>query len=437
MLKSLIMVALFIAILFFVGFWKFGAYFTNEKETAPFTLTIWSTRDDEQFMQGAIKEYQKAHPYANFKVIKQSSLNYRTRVQAQIAQGNGPDIFLMHQTWSPMYLQTRTIAAMPQSLGSVDEYTKAFYPIVKDSFVNNGKLYGVAPFVDGLVLLVNEELLGERKVEPPNTWDEFFTAAQKLNAIDSEGNLTIAGAAIGTTNNIDYWSDLLGLLYLQQPETDLTNPATDKGADVIRFYTQFALPKNKLDRSWDAKMDNATKLFTNGKVAMIVSTYEKALEIKAANPALKFRAVPMPQLPTKNITWGSFWGYGVSNSSPQKEQAWTFLLFLSSVQGEKIFDQGIKAKTGHPLPYSRLDLQKEQVNDPLIGAVVTQAPLMKSWYLCFGTQDQGLNDSIITAYQGSVNATLEGKDPLTALQTTAEGVQKALSEYTTPLPPAK
>jgi multiple sugar transport system substrate-binding protein len=437
MLKILIMGSLLLVGLFVIGFWQFGAYFMNDAEKAPFTLTVWSTKDEEQVFAAVVKEYQKSHPYANIQFVKQTPLNYRTRIQAQVAQGSGPDIFLLHESWMPMFLQTRTVAAMPAKEVTFDQFTAEFYPVIKETLSSGGKLYGAAPFIDGLILLVNDDLLKERNVEAPKTWDEFFTAAQKLNAIDDDGTLKISGAAIGTATNVDYWSDLVGLLFLQQPETNLANPSTEKGADVLRFYTQFANSQQRFDSTWDDTQENSSKAFAAGRVAMVVSTYEKAQEIKASNQNLKFRAVPMPQLPTKSVTWGSFWSYGVSNGSPQKSRAWEFLKFLMSDQGEKAFNQAIKQRYGYYMPYSRLDLQKDQVNEPLLGAVVTQGPLMKSWYLAYGTNDQGLNDSMIKAYKGAVDTTLANKDPQVALATATQLIQQALSEYTTPLPPAK
>src|SRR5207253_354190 len=123
--------------------------------------------------------------------------------------------------------------------------------------------------------------------------------------------ITTAGAAMGLTSNVDNWSDIIGLLLLQQgvnPE----DPGTPAVAEVIRFFTGFVTDPTR--KTWDLKMHPSTQSFAENRLAFLLAPSWRALELRQANPTLNFKVVPVPQLPGRTaIGWASFWGDGVSS----------------------------------------------------------------------------------------------------------------------------
>jgi multiple sugar transport system substrate-binding protein len=437
-MKRIIIVVLALAVVLGFLFWKFAPNFFEKKpEVAKeITLNISALWEEENLIKPALEAYHKDHPNVTLNYKYQSSTNYRSRVQAQIDDPNeGIDIFLIHNTWLPIFLKNQQLSAMPEGVMTFDEFDKTFYPIVKETLTANNRIYAIPRGIDGLVLYYNEDILKAAGEVVPQTWDQFIDSSRKLTVKDTNGAIKTAGAAMGTTGNVDHWSDIIGLLFLQNPGSKLEAPNDAAGAEVIKFYTNFVTDVQ--NRVWDPSFEHSTDAFASGKVAFYFGPSWRASELRVKNPQLNFKTAPVPQIPgsERNVGWGTFWAYAVSSKSGNQTAAWEFLKYLTSADVERLLYQEAAKVRLMGLPYSRLDMQADLVNDLLVGPFVTQAPIYKSWYLSSETHDAALNDQIIKYYEDAVNATVNGGDPLSVLETTQQGVEEVLSEYNpTPIP---
>lgn len=429
-MKFLIIGVLCLAVVFGFAFWKYSPSLF-EKEAVPNVspnIQIWGFEEDEPLLKLAIAEYKKVKPEATVTFVKQSKLNYRSRVQTLIASGKGPDIFVLHNSWTQMFLQTNSISAMPGLVMSVGDYNKSFYPIAKQNFVSDKDIYGISRGVDGLVLYYNEDTLKAAGVIVPQNWAQFVSAAVRTTVVDGSGVIRNAGAGIGTTNNVEFWPEILGLLFNQEPGASLVQPNTEAGVRVLTFYTDFVKTGDK--KVWDANLPSDTQMFANGLLTFYFAPASKAAEIKRLNPSLNFKTTRVPQLPGKDIGWGSYWGYTVSSKSQSPKASWEFLNFYTSDKMQQLLFAKEVELRGVGTAYSRVDLKKNLSDDPILGAVVNQAPIFTSWYLNSGTEDQGINDEMIDNYKQAVDGVNRGQNPISLLQATASRVEQILSKYT-------
>lgn len=433
-MKKIIIIALSISIVFGFLFWKFGpsiSLFNKSKEQGPITLTYWGLWEEDNLIKPAIAEYQKQNPNIVINYERKSSLNYRTRVQTQIREGVGPDVFRIHNSWLPMFQSDLTPA--PADVFTIAEYKTAFYPVAQESFVKGNQILAAPLEIDGLALFINTEMLSAVGGFPPRNWQEFIDLATKMTVRDESGIKT-AGAAMGTASNVDHWSDILGLLFLQQPGVEFTNMATPQAAEVFKFYTSFETDPRK--KTWDVGLPKSTDVFTQGRLGFYFAPSWRAHELRVANPNLKFQVVPVPQLSSNNVAWATFWGEAVSSRSKNPVEAWKFVKYLTSVQTEKLIYQQAAQVRLFGEPYSQVSLASEVAQDPMVGAFVSQGPVYKFWYLSSNTFDNGINDEMIKYFEDGINATLQGIDPATALQTVDKGIKQVIDKYTKPQPVA-
>ncbi|MBI2196185.1 extracellular solute-binding protein [Candidatus Daviesbacteria bacterium] len=426
-MKKIIIIVLSLSVVLGFLFWKFGpsiSLFNKPKPEGPTTLTYWGLWEDGNLIKPVIAEYQKQHPNISITYERKSSVNYRTRAQAQIREGVGPDIFRIHNSWLPMFQSD--LASAPQEVFSTDEYKRMFYPVASESFIKGDQIYGAPMEIDGLALFYNEEMLAAIGGKPPKNWQEFIDYATKMTVRDATGIKT-AGAALGTAGNVDHWSDILGLLLLQQPGVDFNNVATPQVAEVIRFYTGFVTDPKK--KTWDVNLPKSTDMFAAGRLGFYFAPSWKAHELRVANPGLKFKVAPAPQLSGKTAGWATFWGEVVSSKSQNPTEAWKFVKYLVSAEAEKLAYQEAAKIRLFGEPYSLVSLQGELAGDPVVGAFVSQGPIYKSWYLSSNTFDGGINDEMIKYWEDGINATLAGTDPMAALQTVNQGVKQVLDKY--------
>lgn len=427
-MKKIIIIVLTLSIVFGFLFWKFGpgiSLFNKSKPQGPITLTYWGLWEDDKLIKPVISEYQKQHPDIIINYERKSSVNYRTRAQTQIRGEAGPDIFRIHNSWLPMFISD--LAPAPKEVLTQEEFKNVFYPVAVDSFTKGNVIYGAPMEVDGLALFYNEEMLSAVGGKPPKNWQEFIDLATKMTVKDATGIKT-AGAALGTAGNVDHWSDIVGLLLFQQPGVDLGNVATSQVAEVLKFYTGFVTDPRK--KTWDVNLPKSTDMFATGRLGFYFAPSWRAHELRVANPNLKFKVVPVPQLSGKTVGWASFWGEVVSARSKNPIEAWKFVKFLVSQEAQKLLFQQASQVRLFGEPYSLVSLRGELAQDPITGAFVTQGPSYKFWYLSSNTFDNGINDEMIKYWEDGINTVLAGTDPLSALQTVNQGVKQVLDKYT-------
>lgn len=423
-------VILFLLIIVFFGLKLFSGRGSGSSNQSA-NLTYWGLWEDPAVIQPLIDSYEKSHPNVKINYTKQSPTQYRERLQAALNRGEGPDIFRFHNTWLPMFLNN--FAIMPSTVYSPAEFDKTFYPVAKSDLSFNNNYYGIPLEIDGLVLLYNQDILKAANVQVPANWEDFQSAAAKITVKDQNGNLQTAGAALGTADNIAHFSDILGLMFLQNG-TNLKNmmgpcsdPSTSTCAtDTLTFYRKFAQVP---DNVWDDTMDNSIIAFAGGKVGMILAPTWEIPTIKQINPNLNFKVAKVPELPGVNINWATYWVEGVSNRSKSQAAAWEFLKFLSSKDSmTRLYSEEAKTRLiGEP--YSRVDLANTLSQDQYLGPLLSEAPAMKSFYLASNTQDNGIDDEMIKYLLDAVNSLKQGVSPQTALQTASQGFNQVLTKY--------
>lgn len=397
--------------------------FNKPKVPDVISLTYWGLWEPENIITQVIDNYRKDHPNITIQYVRQSPKDYRERLQSSLAKGEGPDIFRWHNTWLPMLKNDLT--PVPNEIYSNSEFDTNFFPIAKKDVYISGSYYGIPLEFDSLALYVNEDIFGQTaEVKVPTTWDNFRQTAFKLTLRDSRGQVTRGGAAMGTTNNVDHFSDILGLMILQNGG-DPGKPNEETVTAALKFYTLFA----KQDRSWSEALPNSTLAFATGKAAMMLAPSWRAIEINQQNPKLNFKLYPVPQLPGTNIAWASYWIEGVAKKSAKQKEAWEFLKYLSSPEVLTKMYQSAGQVRLFGEPYPRQEMVSLLQADPFTGAIMTQALSARSWPMAARTFDNGLNDRIIKYYEDAVNAYLADQEEKQLLEALTSGVTQVLSQY--------
>lgn len=394
------------------------------------TLAYWGLWEPESVMAPAIAAFEQENPTIKVQYQMQSKVDYRERLQSALARNEGPDIMRLHATWLPMFSQDLAAAGDQYPLV---EFTQTFYPGVVTDVVKGTSVMAVPLMTDGLALFTNDDLFVAANASVPTSWDDFRKTAFDLTKRDDRGNIVQSGAAIGTTNNITHWPDILAVLMLQN-SVDLARPASavdakgrNLGADALKYYSMFSVQ----DRIWDETLPTDTIAFANGKVAMILAPSWDVFSLLQLNPALKFSVHPIPQLTSqRKVTWASYWVEGVSKRSKHQKEAWKFLKFLSSKEGLQLMYTEASKIRQFGEPYPRIDMASLLSSTQYVAPFVTQALDAKSWYMSSQTGDHGINDEIITYWADAVDTVTKGKaSPETAIATAAKGVEQVLAKY--------
>ncbi|OGG03607.1 hypothetical protein A2W14_03465 [Candidatus Gottesmanbacteria bacterium RBG_16_37_8] len=412
---------------------------TDNIKKPKITLNYWGLWEEEEILRPIIEDYQKKNEGITINYSRQNPVNYRERLQAAIERGEGPDILRFHNTWLPMVQSS--LAPLPKDIMSVEDFAKIFYPVAVKDLKAGDNFYGLPLEIDGLLLFYNEDILNGAGVPVPQTWVDVQNSVAKLTV--KEGNRIVTSAiALGTAENIEHFSDILGLMMLQNGTlmdkslfTCADSKTTDCAVEALTFYRKFATPPGN---AWDNSLENSINAFAQGKVAMIFAPVWQAYTIQTINPDLNFKTAKVPQLPCNQnpcpeVNWASYWVEGVSVKSQHQKEAWQFLKYLISAEGEQaLYKKQTEVKKIFGEPYSRVDLGKNLNDNPYLAPLIESAPTMQSFYLASRTfdGDTGLNSGLITYLKDAVNALSEhGASEETVLKTADSGFQQVLARF--------
>ncbi len=401
------------------------------------TLTWWGLWEDTSIVQPVIDEYQSAHPGVTITYVPQSKEDYRERLTNAFARGEGPDIFEYHNTWVPMF--RTTLATLPASVMTAQDFSQTFYPVMTSDLTLQSGIVGMPIGYDGLAMYVNDDILATYSKTVPSTWNELRETAIALTIKDQNGVIQQSGVAMGQTSNVDHWPEILGLMMLQNG-ANMTNPTGELAEGALTFFSDMSVKYGV----WDSTLPSSTIAFAAGKLAFYFAPSWRAYEIAAQNPNLKFRVLPMPQLPKDldpnepDSTYATYWVNGVSEKSEGKDTAWDFLKFLSSKESLEKLAKNATAVRSFGRPYPRVDMRDIAKQDPRLAGFIELAPSAKSWYLASRTFDgvSGINSQINKYFEDALNSLSDGRgDPTSALTTAAAGVQQVLVQYELIAPP--
>ncbi len=91
-----------------------------------------------------------------------------------------PDLVMMDNPDMPYYITTGLLADisdMEEELGLKELY----YPVLLDTVYDKGKLYGLPMNCNNTALIYRRDLLEEAGVEPPDDWETFAEAVERLS----------------------------------------------------------------------------------------------------------------------------------------------------------------------------------------------------------------------------------------------------------------
>ncbi len=412
---------------------------SNDEEKAE--LTYWGIYEDPKVMQVLIDEFQRENPHITVNFVQQDPEQYRDRLMTRIRNGNGPDIFRYHNGWVPML--TGVLLPLSADAVSPEDFEKSYYKVIRDDLVYNGGILGIPLVIDTLAMFTNDQMLATQRLKPPVEWNEFISATADLTTRvetgDNKGEITTAGTALGTYDNITHASDIISLFMVQNGVNlyDITaatsekelNGCNYKACEALSFYTIFAKGDGNIQKVWDGTMDNSVVSFANGRVGMYFGYSWDIFTIKSINPNLQFSIHPVPNLQGQKKAIASYWVEGVSNKTLYPEASMKFMKFLHQKETQQMYYTEKAKVLQYGRPYARVDLGETLKDDPLLYPFVQQASYAVSTPFVSDTQDNGLN-AIMNGYLKNAVLEISGNtSEKTAVETLNQGVIQTMQRY--------
>ncbi|MBQ6436135.1 extracellular solute-binding protein [bacterium] len=351
-------------------------------------LTYWGLWEPTVTFTQVLKDFERQNEGITVKYTKKNIDGYYQQLSEALESNNGPDVFRYHASWRGMLDKGAHLDGGAEVASYAD-----FYPVVGDQMKNaNGQYQGVPLMYDSLGLLYNKDIFAEANLEVPKTWYEFAATAIALTDKDSDGYIERAGAAMGLADNVDFFSDIVGLLAMQNGVNWEGEIDTNTLNEVLKFYTSFYTDPAR--RVWDETFEESTVEFARGNVAMIIAPSWRIHDILQINPNLNIGVASVPQLDLANtIEWATYWVEGVNADSPSKTAAWKLLQYLSQNDVLEQLNQEQSNTRAFGEIYPRKSMSDKLTLDNYARPYVINANRAKNYALNDLTFDGALNDT--------------------------------------------
>lgn len=329
----------FIAIaMFFVVVTTSGLGCKNVRDRYTVNLEVWGTFDNTNAYTEVFNTYRSINKNVQSIEYRKMALeSYKKDLLGGLAAGNGPDVFMIHNTWLPDFIDK--VVPVPADMINEQEFRNNFVDVVADDMIVDGQIYGVPMFVDSLGLYYNKDIFNSAGItRPPQTWDEFDKAVTALTVVDGYGNITQSGAAIGTAYNdngavnVNKASDILAVMMIQNGvemsrrdggaitlggTATGTAGARNPAVDTLKYYTDFASIASS-QYTWNKKQNYSIDEFFEGTAAMMINYSYHYDTIKAKNAKLNFAVTDLPQRSLNTIgaqaNYADYWVFVVAKN---------------------------------------------------------------------------------------------------------------------------
>jgi N,N'-diacetylchitobiose transport system substrate-binding protein len=306
-------------------------------------ITVWLMGDAQsnwpEAVAAANQAFSQKHPGVNVKVQYQTWGDYKTKFEATLGAGNGPDVIEFGNTDTPKYTAAGALA--PLNKGDFPNSSTWLSGLAKAG-VYNGKTYAV-PYYAGArgVIYRTDQYKAAGIKSTPKSLAEFQADGQKLMA-KFGGSKDPTYSAVYFPGR--YWYAAMSFVYDFGGQIATTKGGkwvgtldSPQALEGLAAWRRTALTLSRANKTGDEAHPQQALVFAKGKVGSFVGNgweWPYALDPKVGNPGLtgKIGAYPMPSH-TKGQFMPTFLGgsvLGVPVTSKDKALATDWIAAFTS-----------------------------------------------------------------------------------------------------------
>ena len=347
-------------------------------------ITVWISngRDQAQILKNRIDNDFTPNSGTAVKlsiVSTAAGTSSSTLVQATLA-GKGPDVALFTPKDTPINLAMRGALTDLSDLSGYEEVYDRFYESAWIPYAYQGGMYGVPETQNYEMMFYRTDIFEEFGIDPPQTWDEFYTVIEILQKSNLEvGVLETNAMNAGISSGIAFFEKQLlqnGGTYYNK---SLTKTAFDKSVayDAFKTWTDLYVEYG-LDRSFDFY-----NRFRTGEMPIGIMGYGTFNQLYAAAPEIRglWKMAPIPGTRQEDGTvlrteTASGTAAVLLKDCKQKDRAWEFIKWWTDAPTQAAYGTELEASLGVA---ARYDTANREAFDSIGWTDEEAAVLKEQW----------------------------------------------------------
>jgi multiple sugar transport system substrate-binding protein len=332
--KSFLLLVVLLVVLVFLG-----VVLSTDDPSQFVIFSTWGTSGEVESFQHAIDHYNATrHPRCRVRLSHAEQNQYTERLFIQAAARNMPDVIHVDRKDLPLIVHRRLFEDLTPFIDADSAFHLSdFLPELLPGGRVGGRLYAIPHNLSTLVLYYNRDHFDAEGLAYPDstwTWETLRRAAERLTRKDAGGRITRYGCLMTLT--------IPTLIYqnggqILNATLDSCVVASPEAEGAVQFIVDLS---EKYHVSWSYLAQNLQwdDMFAGGRLSMIANgRWSAAWYARSMPPG----AVDVAPLPRGKLRKGGAVSHmmALSSQSTKKEEAWAFLKYLVSEEGERMFNE--------------------------------------------------------------------------------------------------
>lgn len=311
------------------------------------TLTFWDENAGENrtpYYEELIKRFNESQDQIEVKYEGIPSSSAKEKYDVAIATDTTPDIGHCNAAWGSNWVAQECLVDLDSYFSAWDESKN-----INENYVRlnreldpDGKLFMITDTVSTPLMWVRTDMLKEKGLEIPKTWDDFFDVVEKMT--DAQSGVY----GFSFRGDSSCCVELQHVLYAYsgiENYFDENGKCTINAPEHVDFLTRYAALYNKCTAESD--ITNGYKemvaAFDGGSAAIIFHNTGSASEHATALNPDQYQAVSFPESKagTYSYTAGSQGGFCIFDTCKDPDAAWEFIKFMLSEDSNSYWNRSI------------------------------------------------------------------------------------------------
>ena len=316
---------------------------TKPKDTAVhLRFSILGAKQEADLANALVKGFEAGHPNIKINVEPVAGMGYDIKLIMQSASGTLPDIVFLADSLVPTFTKYKVVKDLRPFIEKDPTFPiNDIYPqMLRTGMDKQGRIFQLPRELGVVVMFYNRALFRKAGLPDPTadwTRKDFLRMARKLTLRDKDGRVTQYGfsASYNWCGVYAPWvASEGGRVVTKDGElASFSSPESLKGLeDLVRLVTveKVAMPPNR------SITIPGVDPFAAGKIAMQPQVFPQVPFYRATMKDGDWDVQVMPAGTVRRVTNMGAAGYGMSTNTKHPKEAWEFLKFIVSPEGQRI-----------------------------------------------------------------------------------------------------
>jgi multiple sugar transport system substrate-binding protein len=338
---------------------------TSPDSNASVSFMVFGDPAEKAAYESLVQAFETKHPTIDVDIVHiPSQADYRKRLGTDFAAGTPADVVLINYRRYAAFAAKGTLEPLGSYLATSSLIKEQdFYPEAVEPFRWNGTLMCIPQNISSLVVYYNKQLFDEAGLPYPQpgwTWNEFLKTAQALTK-DRDGDGTVEQFGIGTEVElirvVPFIWQLGGDVVNSREAPTRLNLDSRQARQAIQWFVDLQVRHHVAPDAVQEEAEDSETRFQNGRLGMLLNS-RRGVPTYREITAFEWDVASLPQAESAATILHAD-AYCLPSASTHKQDAWTFIEFANSPEG-----QAIVARSGRTVPSLRSVAESPAFLDP-------------------------------------------------------------------------